>query len=234
MDIEIKNLHHTYSKASEAALKDVSITLESGNINVILGLNGAGKTTLFDLIAGVIPRPSEITGIKKSDNILYQVQGMGLLPTLKGRDVARLILKSDFQFKGQSLTYETLLNPDSDENEIKKSQRVWDMELGKMSPGERRWLMISSFCKIDRKVYIFDEPTSGVDPNSKISILNQIKNLSHRIVVLSTHNLHDLEQINGNIFLLHEGEIIFRGNYDEFLTKGGNKDPNVCFKNLTN
>lgn len=113
----------------------------------------------------------------------------------------------------------SLLNDNSIENEIKMARRIWDMNFGEMSPGERRRLIIFSYCKINRSVYIFDEPTSGVDSNSKVSVLNQIKNLTGKIVILSTHTLHDLEQIEGNIILLHEGEITFEGNDEELLRK---------------
>jgi len=234
LSITIKHLSYSYPKTRTTVLEDISLDLDTDKINVILGLNGAGKTTLFDLISGVIPRPKEIQGIKTTDSILYQVQGVPLLSSLKGKDIARLILKSDYKYQGKTLTYKSLVNNDSNENEIKKAKRVWNMMFGKMSPGERRWLMISSYCRIDRSIYIFDEPTSGVDPNSKVSILNQIKSLSSKIVILSTHILHDLKQLGGNIFVLHEGKIVFKGDYEEFLNIGDSENPDISFQCFTN
>src|SRR5699024_11980966 len=114
------------------------------------GLNEDGKTTSINIISRLIPRFKEIQRIKIIDSILYQVQGVSLLSSLKGKDIARLILKSDYKYQGKTLTYKSLVNNDSNENEIKKAKRVWNMMFGKMSPGERRWLMISSYCRIDR------------------------------------------------------------------------------------
>ncbi|MCA1063897.1 ATP-binding cassette domain-containing protein [Rossellomorea sp. AcN35-11] len=236
MKINIKNLTYRYPKAKTSALKNVSMSLNNKQINIVLGLNGAGKTTLFDLISGVITPPRKgIDKINKKD-VLYQVQGVPFLSTLKGKDITRLFLKSDYRFGKKEITYKDLLNHHSDQYEHEKAKKIWDMELGKMSPGERRWLIITNYCRIEREIYIFDEPTVGVDPSSKMSILRQIQHLcesQQKTVILSTHILHELEFLNGEIYLLHEGEIKFKGDYKHFLESGSSKDPDMAFKTLT-
>lgn len=110
---------------------------------------------------------------------------------------------------------------------------LWNTEYGNISVGERRWLLITSLCEIKRKLYIFDEPTSGVDPDSRIHIFRRLELLSTQedtYVLLSSHNLHELQYIQYKLYLLHQGKIAFQGSYQEFLDQAGTDHPDLAFR----
>ncbi|MED4129433.1 ATP-binding cassette domain-containing protein [Shouchella miscanthi] len=234
----LENVHYKYRKSNSYILKNLNVDFTQNTINVIVGLNGAGKTTLFDIIAGLHKVVPGIKNRYKVEDIAYQMQGVPLLSSLKGCDIARLFMNTDKKTNmKKKLSAESILNADATVEEIKLGSSLWDKEYGKMSPGERRWLIISCFCKLERKLYIFDEPTSGVDPISRGKIIKNIKKLGtdpQKKIILSTHLLHDLEQIDGNIYLLHKGKVLFNGFYSEFLSVSHTQNPNDAFEYFIN
>jgi ABC-2 type transport system ATP-binding protein len=225
----IRNLSFAYPN-QQKLLKNLSMTFIPGRVNVILGLNGAGKTTLFDLISGVLPKAEGLIHLPLENEILYQLQGIPFLTNLKGKDLVNLILKADFKNKIK------VIMPDhitlTDEREKQLFAKLWNTRYGDMSLGERRWLMVSLMCELNRQLYLFDEPTSGVDPHSRLNILKRMERLSKRdgtIVILSTHNLHELEYIDCQLFLLHEGSLLFDGSYRQFVSAGEGNNPDAAF-----
>lgn len=226
----IKNGYFRYKNSKKYILNDINLTIKPKQVNIILGLNGAGKTTLFDLIAGILKRPEGFIEMPSPKETIYQVQGVPFLSSLKGKHIVRLFLKTDKDYKGEKIEPASLLTEADNDRELNKVNHLWNMEFGQMSPGERRWLIVSCICKINRKVYIFDEPTSGVDPNSRISILKKIKELAvNKTVLYSTHIMHELELLDGNICVLHEGRIRFEGSYQQFLKAANTENPEKAF-----
>ncbi|AWB45430.1 hypothetical protein DCC85_15180 [Paenibacillus sp. CAA11] len=97
--------------------------------------------------------------------------------------------------------------------------------------GERRYLSILAVTLIQRKLYIFDEPTSGVDPEARVQILRRIEQLVQNpevIVLLSTHTLHEFSNIDCKIHLLHQGRMQFEGSYEEFVHNEAD-NPDLAF-----
>lgn len=83
-----------------------------------------------------------------------------------------------------------------------------------------------------RNLYIFDEPTSGVDPEARVQILKRIEALclhTNAVVLLSTHTLHEFEKIHCKIHLLHQGKLKFEGSYMKFLESTQHHDPDQAF-----
>jgi ABC-2 type transport system ATP-binding protein len=233
--MKIKNVTYRYKNSDRKVLDDLNITFEENKMNVILGLNGAGKTTLFDLISGTMERPEGFIGFPNTKDILYQVQGVGFLTTLKGKDLARLIINTDYRSRNNKSMQE-IFESNLNSSEIKLTRRIWEMKFGDMSPGERRWLIMNGLCSIDRTLYLFDEPTVGLDPTSRLSILKRLNRLAEsegKAVLYSTHILHELENISAKIYLLHEGSVKFSGTYEEFLREGNTDNPDIAFKHFT-
>lgn len=234
--IEIRDLNYQYKESSQKVLNKLSLKFESNKINVIIGKNGAGKTTLFDIITHLIPAPSNIIGLPPENEIMYQLQGL-LFPTiLTGKDLFRFFLYTDFRNEIK-IGKEPYTDQYMTANEIDFMHRVWHMSYGNMSVGERRYLTILAITLMNRKLYIFDEPTSGVDPEARVRILNRIQRLIEdpdKIVILSTHTLHELKNYNCEIHLLHQGSLQFTGSYDQFLTTFNSEDPDTAFQNMIN
>ncbi|WP_433745918.1 ATP-binding cassette domain-containing protein [Falsibacillus pallidus] len=229
--MNIKNLSFSYQNRS--VLKNVNIEFKKNKTNVLLGLNGAGKTTLFDLMTGVIPMSENscFKNFPSYDEVLYQLQGIPFLTTLKGKDLVKVFLNSDYKNRNSKKPLKAQFDL-TDGREKGLLDRLWELEFGKMSVGERRWLIITTICHLDRKLYIFDEPTAGIDPDAKIKILKRIEDLSNKkdsFVILSSHQLHELKYIDCHLFFLHQGEIIFNGSYNEFISFTNTENPDQAF-----
>ncbi|GEN30573.1 ABC-2 type transport system ATP-binding protein [Cerasibacillus quisquiliarum] len=230
--VKLDNLYFKYNETRGYVLKNISTTFEPGVVNVLLGVNGSGKTTLFDIISGILLKKVDkgvVHGVNIKDT-MYMTQGMLFPMGLKGKDLIRLFLKGDYRY--QSKKHHDFFD---DEYFKEKLEYLSNTYYGDMSIGERRWLTFTLAMKLERKIYLFDEPTSGVDPHSKVDILDSIMNLSknkNKVVIMSTHVLHDLSEMNCKIHLLHRGKINFVGTYDEFLKKFNHSNPDKAFRNF--
>ncbi|MDV2582617.1 ATP-binding cassette domain-containing protein [Alkalibacillus haloalkaliphilus] len=229
--MELIDVSYQYNKSNRQLLNQLDLKLKRDQLNVVLGLNGAGKTTLFNIMSGSFkPTSGTIKEAVSQDQIAYQVQGVPFLNQLKGKDLVRLFLRTASQpFDPQN----TKFSEEMTERERLLAERLWELPLGQMSLGERRWLMVMAMCELNRKLYIFDEPTSGVDPDSRLNVLHKLESValdSNRYVVMSTHTLQELEHVNCNIFLLHNGSVAFAGSYEE-LTET-NKNPDEAFRQI--
>ncbi|PYZ99032.1 ABC transporter [Alteribacter lacisalsi] len=234
--MELKQVSYSYPKSDRRVLDDLSFSLKPDKLNVIAGLNGAGKTTLFEVMTGMIKSAGRIAGLPKQKNVLYQQQGVYFTHTLKGRDLVRLILHCDHSRRFRVRKNEPVLTSCMNEDERSKMTGLWGRPYGQMSVGERRWLLTFAMCHMERELYIFDEPTSGVDPQSRVHIMDRIGKLvqeAGKTVVISTHTLHELQFYDVHLVLLHEGRAVFTGSYEQFLNAGGSENPDAAFQNLT-
>mgnify|MGYP001770220487 CR=1 FL=1 len=227
--MKINSLTHYYKGRSSPVLNQLCIEFDPNKLNVIVGLNGSGKTTLLDIISGVIPSAQFHSPFAEED-VVYQMQGVPLPSIMKGKDIVRLILKCDtpFSFSKSLKTFIGSLTP----REKELLNRLWDVRIGDMSVGERRWLIIKSVCQLERKLYIFDEPTAGIDPDTRNYVLSSINRLvkKGKLVIMSTHILHELEFIDCKIHFLHKGRILYEGDYVSFLRKHNTENPDIAFQ----
>jgi ABC-2 type transport system ATP-binding protein len=233
MSLELRNVSFRYKKSDRPVLDNISMTFCESKLNVVVGLSGAGKTTLFDLIAGALPRPEGFHGVPSDDRIVYQLQSVPVHSTLKGKDLVRLLLNTDH--RRTTPVRRPIRLEDMDERECALMDHLWNMRLGAMSVGERRWLLTTSICAMDRDLYIFDEPTSNVDPDSRMRLLSRLQRLARRpnaLVIMSTHILHELQFVDCVMFLLHNGQLLFSGSYKEFLQLGHSENPDIAFQTL--
>ncbi|ADU29428.1 AAA family ATPase [Evansella cellulosilytica] len=235
--IEIKNLNFMYKNTSEKILDDMSLKFSSGKVNVIIGHNGSGKTTLLDILSGAINRPSEVYNAPPQKDIVYQLQGVLFPLSLKGKDYVRIYINTDHKKKSNNDLYNTLLEECINDRERYMLKKLWHLPFGAMSVGERRWLTTISICLLDRALYIFDEPTSGVDPEARVNILRRIDKLSSiddKLIVLTTHTLHEFKFIKCQLYVMSEGKIVFEGSYDDFLKNARTDNPDKAFEIIIN
>ncbi|RCW76965.1 ATP-binding cassette domain-containing protein [Saliterribacillus persicus] len=229
--MKLQEVNYQYKKSPEKALENLSLTFSKGKLNIILGENGAGKTTLFDLISGALKRPSGFFNMLPQEDICYQQQTFSIPMTLKGDDYVKLFLNTER--KKETTAVEKMKNNLND-NDYEKLNRLRKMRMGDMSVGERRWLLVRTICLLDRKLHIFDEPTAGLDPNAREEVMRTINSMvdKDRYVLMSTHILHELENVDCDIFFINKGELIFQGSYQEFVAEDKDRNPNKAFQNL--
>lgn len=199
-------------------LKDVSFTVEQGDIFGYLGPNGAGKTTTIRILLGLLKPTSG------SANIL-------------GKDVSRdearkkvgFVLESDGLYENKSarenLEYYARLYGLSDPGP--KIDSVLDLvglhdrardQVGQYSRGMRQRLALARAMVHDPALLILDEPTAGVDPSGQIEVREVILNMAHKqgkTIFLSSHNLDEVQRICNRIALISRGEIKLYGELEE-------------------
>lgn len=228
--IKLENIRFKYPKSDRYIFESLNINFYQNKLNVVVGYNGAGKTTLFDIITLLLQvENGNIISIKNKNEILYQTQTANLFSALKGKDLTRFIF-------GTSRSKRSLDIASFNEREKELFNRLSTIKIGDMSVGERRWLLITLLTHLDKKLFIFDEPTTGVDPSSRKKILQKLHTLAQEentTVIMSTHNLQEMAFVDCHINLLHHGEIVFNGDYNNFVSCVPTLDPDEAFEYYT-
>ena len=208
--IEIHHLTKHYR--GRPALDDLSLRLEPGQIVGLLGENGSGKTTLLKILAGVL---ADWSG---------QVKIAGQAPGPRSK--ARVSFLSDTSFLADSLTCEGAANQYRRFFHDFDQERAWSMiryfklpedrTLKEMSKGMREKLQVALAMSRKARVFLLDEPISGVDPASRDVILRgMLEGLDPTsLLLISTHLIHDVEPVLDAAIFLHDGTISLQGPAD--------------------
>jgi ABC-2 type transport system ATP-binding protein len=191
-------------------LKGVSLSVAKGSIVSLLGPNGSGKTTLLRIVAGVL-RPSSGEVVFRGGLMSYLPQELGLFKELSGWDnilfYARLYgLDKGYVLKRGKELLEKL--------ELLNYAKA---PVAKYSGGMARKLSLAIALLPDADLYVLDEPTTGLDPSSRHSVWELIKELkrSEKSVLLSTHYMEEAERLSDNVYLIHKGSIVAEGTVEE-------------------
>lgn len=226
--MKLKDITFTYPKGNKKIFNQFNWELDTENVHFIIGKNGSGKTTFYEMIAGLLEYEGEIEDRIDDKDILLQLQGVPMLKTIKGRDLAELYLGADGEM--DDLTLERVKR-ELPEASHEKMAYLWEATYGNMSVGERRWLLIYLLSLLNRVLYIFDEPTAGLDVTSAREVLTIIEELStkrKKKVLLTTHRMEEIEQFDSySVTLLHEGKNAFTGKKTEFLEKINDTEDNL-------
>ncbi|MEW6606437.1 MAG: ATP-binding cassette domain-containing protein [bacterium] len=212
------------------AIKSISFSIEQGQIVGIIGPNGAGKSTLIKMLSGIlIPDKGEIKSlgfIPYKERRRY-TQNIGVvfgqrsqlwwdLPVCESYTLLQKIYRIDTH------TFNTRLEELSELLEVKKLlyQPVRTLSLGE----KMRCEIIASLLHKPRVLFL-DEPTIGLDIIAKTKIRDFIKEWNRKsdcIVILTTHDLSDVQDICRRIIIIDEGNIVFDGNLDTVVKRFSN------------
>lgn len=222
--LQAQHLAKSYKK--RAIVKDVSLSIESGQIVGLLGPNGAGKTTCFYMIVGLIPQDKgrilindqDITGLPMHGRAQ---QGIGYLPqemsifrrlTVAENILAILETRPNLNKQERQERLESLLA----EFNITSIRNSLGMAL---SGGERRRVEIARALATDPQFILLDEPFAGVDPISVHDIKDIIHQLKNRGlgVLITDHNVRDTLDICQKAYIVNQGEIIASGDSTTIL-----------------
>lgn len=199
------------------AVNNVSFTVEKGEIVGILGPNGAGKTTLLRMLGGILTPTSgdiKVAGVDYSVDKNAAKKEIGYLSgntKLYNRLSPRELLR----------TFASLYEMPKDEIErsIEEISKVMNMEsfidnrIENLSTGQTQRTSIARCLVHSPKLYIFDEPTLGLDVISSKSIIDFMKSEKERgkTVLYSTHYMEEAETLCDKIIMIHQGQIIASG-----------------------
>jgi len=206
----------------QTAVDHLSFQVEDGEIFGFLGPNGAGKSTTLLMLLG-LSRPTE-----------GSARVCGLDPIRKAREVKRLVgyLPENVGFYGdmdavQSLEYVAGLSGISTANLGDKIERLLDLvglkaearkKVGAYSRGMRQRLGVAEVLIKDPKVLFLDEPTLGLDPDCALRLIELIHSLNrdHNItVVLSSHNLYQVQKISHRVGIMIKGKMVAEGSMEK-------------------
>ncbi|MBU1094234.1 MAG: ABC transporter ATP-binding protein [Firmicutes bacterium] len=215
--IRIQYLSKMYGELN--ALNNVNLTLNKGKIIGLLGPNGSGKTTLIKVITGML---KQYTGSVYIDGKLASDESKALISYLPDQ----LYFDSWMKIKDLELYFKDMF---SDFNQDRFHQllhrfmiedRVYIKNLSK---GNQEKLQLALVLSRDAKIYIFDEPIGGVDPALRQIILDTI--ISDRnpeaTILLSTHQIYDVETLFEEVIFLKKGEVLFHKPTAEVIKESG-------------
>ncbi|WP_048103454.1 ABC transporter ATP-binding protein [Methanosarcina barkeri] len=222
MEIEIKDLSKAYMP-EKPVLSGINLEFRPPSIVGLIGPNGAGKTTFMkvlvrQLLASTGSIKIDGTDISKSENYLknrlgYLPQEFGLyeeLTVYQFLDYMALLkgLGREKKERIESCIEKTGLSE-------KKNSRIRTL-----SGGQKQRVGIAQALLNDPELLIVDEPTVGLDPAERVRFRNLLaENANHRLVLLSTHIIEDVESICNRLIVLNRGEILFDGNPVELIKK---------------
>lgn len=223
--LEIKNLTGGYTK--RPVLKDVSFSMEKGQLIGLIGLNGAGKSTTIKHIIGLMePRSGTITinGTQmEEDHVEYRKQFSFVPETPVLYD--ELTLEEHLQLTAMAYglsedTYESRVTPLLKEFRLDKKMKWFPAHFSK---GMKQKVMIMCAFLIEPPLYIIDEPFVGLDPLGIQSLLELMEKMKQNGagILMSTHILATAEQFCDGFVILHDGKVRAKGTLEQLQEQFG-------------
>ena len=209
MSIEVKNVFKYFGE--QAAVKDISFSVNKGEIVGFLGPNGAGKSTTMRMITGFLPVSSGeiyVSDLKVGIDNLKAQQKIGYLPENNPLYVD-MYVKEYLEFVGRIYKVHNLKNRIKDMIDAVGLEVEQNKKIGALSKGYRQRVGLAQAIIHDPEVLILDEPTSGLDPNQLVEIRELIKTIGkEKTLMLSTHIMQEAEAICDKIVIISKGEIV--------------------------
>ena len=219
--IECKQLTKVYkallagrSKAV-CALKNISLSVNKGQIVGLIGPNGAGKSTFLNLMAGLIfPTKGCITVCGYPARSTEARSGLGYMseyPAFLSRYSARAVLRYHGALLGLSRK-EISLQTDKSSQQLQMQEFI-DRPCSDFSQGMKQRLALAIALMNDPQVLLLDEPSNGLDPVGIIQLRDVLKQLrdSGAAIVISSHRLGELEKLTSDYIFLYRGEVVSLG-----------------------
>ncbi len=220
--LEVKNLTHTYDGNTpfvHDAVKDVSFSIEKGEVVGIIGHTGSGKSTLVQHLNGLLKPtdgeilldnkniwddPKKIRAIRSRVGLVFQYPEYQLFEDTVYKDIA-------FGPKNMGLSDEEIAKRLS---EICELVGIKDEYLDKspfdLSGGEKRRVAIAGVMAMQPEIIVFDEPVAGLDPKGRNDVIKMIADYSKRYgatVLIISHNMEDMALIADKLIVMNKGEL---------------------------
>jgi len=217
--VEIQDLSKSYD--GYEAIQNLNMEIHEGEIYGLLGPNGAGKTTIFQTMMGQLKPTSgevRILGEDAFKDTFEVSREVAFLPA-DIRFYDNLTARQNMEYLGKLVEEE----PDIDRLlELVNLQDVADKKVSGFSHGMQKRLGIAQTLIKDPEIILFDEPTSGLDPERKEEFKDLVKRINREdgvTMIISSHILHELEDICDRIGILKDGNIEISGDTEDLVHK---------------
>lgn len=215
MKINIENVNFKYRGSRRMVLENISLELQENRICGLLGKNGVGKSTLLYLIAGLLRPKSGSVKIGPSESFkrkpemlqeLFVVPEEFSLPDTTLAEYVKMNLPF-YPYFSHELLDECLSSFELDRN----------INLKELSMGQKKKVFISFALATGTKILLMDEPTNGLDIPSKAQFRKAVSRAmtEDRIIIISTHQVHDVEQLIDHIVIMSENGILLNKSTEE-------------------
>jgi ABC-2 type transport system ATP-binding protein len=224
--IAVSDLTKTYATGFQA-LKGINLEIRKGEIFALLGPNGAGKTTLINIICGIVT-PSGGTVRIDGHDILSDYRAarslIGLVPQELTADMFETVWATVSLSRGLWGKWEDPAHLEK----VLRDLSLWDRKDSKLmtlSGGMKRRVLIAKALSHQPTVLFLDEPTAGVDVELRKDMWQVVRSLrdSGVTIILTTHYIHEAEDMADRIGVINKGEIILVEDKKELMHKLGKK-----------
>lgn len=211
--LEIKNLTKVYENGVKA-VNNLNLTVNAGEIFVVLGANGAGKTTTIDLVLGFI-EPTEgtalINGIDVVKNpleakkyVAYVSENVMLYGNFTARQNLDFFTKLGGNKKATKADYDAVMS------RVGLPEEAFKRRVKHFSKGMRQRLGIAIAIMKDAKLVLLDEPTSGLDPKGGNDFLELLRGLKaeEKAILMSSHDIFRAKQIADRLGIMTKGNLV--------------------------
>ena len=226
--IQITQLSKKYKDAEMYSLSDFTLSIYEGQIFGLLGPNGAGKTTLISMLCGLVKPTSgsfsidDLTYAKNSSEIKKIIgvvpQEYALYPTLTARENL-LYFGSMYGLKGNDLNEKVIESLD-----FLGLLKFADKRIETFSGGMKRRINLIAGILHNPKVLFLDEPTVGVDVQSKNAIIDYLKKLNKNgtTIIYTSHHLSEAQDFCTDIAIVDRGKIYAEGTPNNLIASTAN------------
>jgi ABC-2 type transport system ATP-binding protein len=223
MDVAIccRNLHKNYEGKVEA-IRGLDLEILAGECFGLLGPNGAGKTTTIEILEGLLPPTSgEVEILGKTWNThapdLREVLGISLQETRLGE---KLTVRETLELFASFYRYPRATADVLEEMALTEKADTW---VGKLSGGQKQRLAVATALVANPKILFLDEPTTGLDPQSRRQLWEIIRRFQRLggTVLLTTHYMDEAERLCDRLVIIDHGRTIAAGTPAELIERLG-------------
>ncbi len=227
MPIQLNNVTHTYSEGSAfqaTAIRGVNLTIEDGEFIAVIGHTGSGKSTLVQHLNGLLkPTDGQILidgedlGGEKTDRRRIR-QKVGLVFQYPEYQLFEETVAKDIAFGPKNLG----LSDEEIDQRVRRAMAHVHLDYDKyaerspfeLSGGQMRRVAIAGVLAMEPKVLILDEPTAGLDPKGRDSILSMVRDLHAQgsvTVIMVSHSMDDVARLATRLIVMSKGEVVATG-----------------------
>lgn len=217
--LSFSNVSFTYGRRGKEVLSGLSLDFEENGIYGILGKNGTGKSTMLYLAAGLLrPKGGNVTaeGVPTQSRRPETLRKLFLVP--EEFDLPEVSLRTYVQLNAP---FYPTFSEDILARCLKSFELGDDLNIGRLSMGQKKKVYISFALAAGTKYLLMDEPTNGLDIPSKKVFREVIARemTEERVMIISTHQVRDVEQLIDHVVIVNEGAVLLNASTAEIESR---------------